>query len=190
MVRDLMLLCHIALISRNHLGYTLPPKEYAMRSIQRRDFIKKTALAVTIPTIWTGRSALGAAADGTSAKNDQILIGSIGLGAAPAGIGYQVGNGAYKNLPPNPKMRDMRGCDIARQAQHFGKTVATCDADISRAERFKSCTPMTRLPIKIIVRCSIGRISTRSRSVRRTTGTSRSRSRRCSRARTFTVKSR
>ena len=108
-----------------------------MKTVRRRDFIKKTALAVTVPVIWTGRSALGAAPEGASSKNDQINVGSIGLGVSPSGIGYQVGDGSYKKLPPNPKMRDMRGCDIARQALHFGKIVATCDADISRAERFK-----------------------------------------------------
>lgn len=107
-----------------------------MQSLRRRDFIKKTALTAAVPAIWTGRSALGTAPEGTTSKNDQILLGAIGLGTVPRGISYRVGDGKYKKLPLNPKQHDMRGGVIARKAQRFGTIVATCDADLSRAERF------------------------------------------------------
>lgn len=109
-----------------------------MQSIRRRDFLKKTALFTSIPAVWTGRSALDAAPAGTSSKNDQLQLGAIGLGTTISGVGYQIGNRKYQQLfLPGIRLKDMRGCQIARKAQRYATVVATCDADLSRAERFK-----------------------------------------------------
>ena len=72
----------------------------------RRDFIKKSAAAgalVSVPYVWTSRSARGAA------LNDKPTIAAIGVGGS---------RGRYS-----------QGGAIAKRAARLGQMIACCDVD-------------------------------------------------------------